>query len=265
MSRPAQRISTLCMLLSHFSSRSIIPYSPLLPIAMARSLALLAALAGAAVAADSTTTLSLLVPFYDVHSLGLVGSIVGANSAVTTFAVGCAPGTPRMSCDVPGPGSLTFLQGPSTWVQLLVHSDGISTYTLDTNCKFDPAQDVATCHNSVSQQDRDGTLQSETATVMTGYSSLMIPVTITAGVEKLSAAPGATAAGINTNSAPTASTQAGTDTTSSPTFTLTPAGTSKGTSAASTPTKSSNAAGPMVTQNAVLAGVAAVVGGAMML
>lgn len=109
----------------------------------------------------------------------------------------------------------------------------------------------------MSQDDGKSKFQSKTADVMTGYSTVMIPVTITAGVDKLSAAPGATATGTNTNAAPTASTG------SSPTST--PTGTDKGTSAASTSTTSGNAAAAMVTQNAVLAGVAAVVGGAMML
>ncbi|KND93090.1 hypothetical protein TOPH_02286 [Tolypocladium ophioglossoides CBS 100239] len=229
---------------------------------MARALALLAALAGAALAAGSTTTVSLLLPLMDPQKI--VGSVVKADSTITTFAFACAPDTPAESCGLPG--SQTLAQGPSTWIMTLaLNGKDSGAYTQDVNCKLDAAKDVATCHASVSQQDpSSGTFQSEASSVLTGYSSLLLPVTITAGVDKLTATPGATARGTNTNAAPTASTQAaGSGTGSSPTSTQT--GTNKGTLPASTSTSSGNAAGPMVTQKAVLAGVAAVVGGAMML
>lgn len=89
-------------------------------------------------------------------------------------------------------------------------------------------------------------MTSTSETTDTGYKTLMYPVTITAGVDKLSAAPGATVTtgGSNTAAQTTASNTA-----------------SKTGAAASTSTN----AGPVVTQNAVLAGVAAVVGGVLAL
>lgn len=83
---------------------------------MARSLAALlaAAVAGAAgvAAADgSTTTIPVLLPMFDKQKL--VGSVVDADSTLTTFAVACAPGVKADECGFPG--TFTVLQGPSTW------------------------------------------------------------------------------------------------------------------------------------------------------
>jgi hypothetical protein len=78
-------------------------------------------------------------------------------------------------------------------------------------------------------------------TIESGYKTLMFPVTITAGADKLSASPGAT---VTTGGANT-----GTQTTATQT-------------GAQATTTSKNAA-PAMTQNAVLAGVAAVVGGVL--
>ena len=133
--------------------------------------------------------------------------------------------------------------------------------TQDVNCKLDSAKDVATCDAFESRDNGKTKLQSSTQSVLESYLKSVLPVTVTAGVDKLSAAPGATATGSGANPSPSAS--AG----SSPSASAT--GTNKGDSAASASTtastKSGNAAAAMVTQNAVLAGVAAVVGGAMML
>lgn len=85
---------------------------------MVRSLALLAALAGAAFAADSTTTVSLLLPMLDPQKL--VGSVVKADSAVTTFVIDCPAGEPAESCGLAGPQ--TILQGPSTWAMSIALS-----------------------------------------------------------------------------------------------------------------------------------------------
>ncbi|PNY28884.1 Uncharacterized protein TCAP_01194 [Tolypocladium capitatum] len=177
---------------------------------MVRSLALLAALAAAAAAAaaaDGTTTVSLLLPQSDAQKL--VGSVVRVDATVTTFVIGCPPGTPAESCGVPS--SQTVVQGPSTWdMPVSLSAPDTGAYTQDSNCKLDPSRDVASCHISVSNSQ----MVSEAATVVTGYSSMLIPVTITAGVNKLSG--------------------------------------------------KANAAGPMVTQNAALAAVAAAAGGAML-
>ena len=86
---------------------------------MVRSLALLAAVAGAASAADSTTTVSLLLPMFDPQPL--VASVVKADATITAFAIACAPDTPAEKCGVPG--TQVIWQGPSTWSLTLSQVD----------------------------------------------------------------------------------------------------------------------------------------------
>lgn len=84
---------------------------------MARSLALLA-LSGAAIAAQSTTV-SLLLPAADPQKL--VGSVIGVDSAATTYAYGCAPGQPADKCGFES--SQTITQGPTTWIYTNTYGD----------------------------------------------------------------------------------------------------------------------------------------------
>jgi hypothetical protein len=85
---------------------------------MARSLALLA-LAGAVVAAQSTTV-SLLLPYGDAQTI--VASVVAADSTATTYLFGCAPGTDSNDCGYPS--SQTVTQGPSTWIYSASYDSG---------------------------------------------------------------------------------------------------------------------------------------------
>ncbi len=106
---------------------------------------------------------------------------------------------------------------------------------------------------------------------MSGYSSLILPVTITAGAEKLSdettgtgglTAPTATSTGVasttlGTSAVGSSSASSSADESSSPETTS---------SQTSSQTSSSSTGGmPQITQNAILVGAAALVGGAMML
>lgn len=84
---------------------------------MARSLALLA-LSGAAMAAQATTV-SLLLPAADPQKL--VGSVIGVDSAATTYAYGCAPGVAADDCGFES--SQTITQGPTTWIYTNTYGD----------------------------------------------------------------------------------------------------------------------------------------------
>lgn len=113
---------------------------------------------------------------------------------------------------------------------------------------------------------------------MDGYSELMAPILITAGVEKLSAAPAATQTSAEATSTATEISDIA-NTTASPSkgrthtgvYSLTAVASTTdsavpaSTTPASTTTSTHNAAGPMVTRNVGLAGVAAVIGGGMLL
>ncbi|KAJ4864743.1 hypothetical protein T069G_01273 [Trichoderma breve] len=259
---------------------------------MARSLALLA-LSGAAMAAQSTTV-SLLLPATDPQKL--VGSVIGVDSAATTYAYGCAPGVAADKCGFES--SRTITQGPTTWIYTNTYGDAEGGhYTEGGHCKLSSAADVASCTMSMSATDSTGSITSVTSVgTASDFLSFQLPVTITAGLEKLQAAPGASATDSSAAAAPTnsntsasetsqttaASSGANTSTSASSGPASTAASSSGGsttlarqtTAAVSTGTSNSstvaapnstNAAGIVNAQNGLLAGVAALVGGVMML
>ncbi|QYS93769.1 HFBs protein [Trichoderma simmonsii] len=259
---------------------------------MARSLALLA-LSSAAMAAQSTTV-SLLLP---VDPRKLVGSVIGVDSAATTYACGCAPGVAADECFFKS--SQTITQGPTTYIHTDTYSDADGVhYTADVHCKLSSAVDWISCSMSMTTTDSTGSITIITsADTASDWVSFQLPVTITAGLEKLQAAPGASAtdssaaaAATNSNtgasetSQTTAAASSGANTSKSassgPASTAasssggsttlarqTTAAVSTGTSNSSTAAapNSTNAAGLLNAQNGLLAGVAALVGGVMML
>lgn len=107
-----------------------------------------------------------------------------------------------------------------------------------------------------------GAVTSTTSATTMTFLDVQTPVTITAGLEKLKAAPGSTATDASTTA------PASTDASSTgPSQTTLAKHTSTGTQTGSSTGKptSTNAAGIVNSQNGLLAGVAAFVGGAMML
>lgn len=115
-------------------------------------------------------------------------------------------------------------------------------------CNLDPAKDVADCTGTFIS---DGT-RSIFAEVNSGYTDYIVPLTVTAGVEKLSGVAGQT----------TEDGASSTGTATGPSNTLTtPAAPTEPASTTST----STGGVPRVTQNAVVLGAAALVGGAMMI
>lgn len=133
-------------------------------------------------------------------------------------------------------------------------------------CNMTPSNYAVTCTMTMSAS--SGTFSDSSSTVVSTkgnkseYEAVIIPVTVTAGANKLgdNSSPASTT-GVSkpTNTASDAeNTDSGSASASATASDATP-------DAASTPTESDNAAGPMMTKNAVLAGVAAVVGGAMLM
>lgn len=118
------------------------------------------------------------------------------------------------------------------------------------------------------EQSYDGTVNTTSTSVATsGYSELLLEIPVTAGADKLDgeASPGATttatapeATGSSASTAASNSDAQATETSGSD------SDDSDSDDGAATSTDPGNA-GPMVTQNAILAGVAAFVGGAMIL
>ncbi|KAL7950053.1 hypothetical protein V8C42DRAFT_340928 [Trichoderma barbatum] len=234
---------------------------------MARSLALLA-LSSAVMAAQSTTV-SLLLPYADPQPL--VGSVIAVDGSATTYAYGCAPGTPDDKCGFTA--SATVTQGPTTWGFFTTYSgDEDGAYTQGGHCKLNTAEDVASCSMFMTMTDEAGSVTSTASDASIDFLTYQLPVTITAGLEKLKANPGATAtdgstAGpTNTGASETSQTTASSGASSTTLARQTTAATT-GTRTASTTAgpSSTNAAGVVNAQNGLLAGVAAIVGGVMML
>lgn len=230
---------------------------------MARSLALLA-FSGAVLAAQ-TTTVSLLLPFADPQPL--VGSVIGVDSTATTYAYGCAPGTSEDDCGFPS--SETVTQGPSTWAFSMSYSAEGNSVSEGGTCVLNTAKDAASCSMAFAQV-TGGSISATGSSGVEAFLTFQLPVTITAGLEKLKATPGASATDSSTP-APTntgASQAAPTGSTSTTLARQTSAastGNSTRTASSTAGPSSTNAAGVVNAQNGLLAGVAALVGGVMML
>ncbi|KAM0255004.1 hypothetical protein ACHAQJ_006232 [Trichoderma viride] len=229
---------------------------------MARSLALLA-LASAAMAAQSTTV-SLLLPYGDAQAL--VASVIAADSTATTYLFGCAPGTDSDDCGYPS--SETVTQGPSTWIYTASYTgDDGENAIQGGHCKLNTKANAADC-TMWATMTVTGSVSSTTAATTMTFLEAQNDVTVTAGLDKLQATPGAsvtddsTSAPTNTGASETAKTTASTGAAQT-----TLAKQTTGTSTVSSTAKptSTNAAGAVNAQNGLLAGVAAIVGGAMML
>ncbi|KAK7426965.1 hypothetical protein QQZ08_006562 [Neonectria magnoliae] len=202
------------------------------------------------------------MPGYDVQDLD--ASIVAVDADKTTFAISCPTDADSSECGVPE-GGQTVIYGPETFSMAYSYDGGsdYGSYSQDVACKFQPKKDMATCTVSVSQDSDGSTFDSSTATSTSGYLDLLLPVTVTAGANKLrgeDVTASATGTDAETTAAAPASTSGATDTTATES-----ASESASDAASTSATASDNAAGAMITQNAVLAGVAVLAGGAMLL
>lgn len=149
------------------------------------------------------------------------------------------------------------------------------------HCKLNTKADNADCTMWMTATMTGAVTSTTSATTMT-FLDVQTPVTVTAGLEKLQAAPGSTAsdasttAPASTDASSTGPTQTGASSTGStqtdasstgPAQTTLSKHTSTGTQTGSSTGKptSTNAAGIVNSQGGLLAGVAAIVGGVMML
>ncbi|KAI1018190.1 hypothetical protein LB505_001199 [Fusarium chuoi] len=225
---------------------------------MARSLALLAG--ALATVAAQTTTVEFLLPMFDPQPLE--GSVVAVKDGATTLAIHC-PDPKATNCGLAS--TSTIVGGPSTIeYSYTMHPDvdGFDGGEIKQNmgCVLDPKKDVATCSvHQVAVLSGITDVTSMTDSV-SGYKSLLMPITVTAGVNKLNGNDDASA----TEAAGSEATSADKPKDTGAKATDTADATTASSDAAATPVSSDNAAGPMITQNAILA-AAAVVGGAAML
>ncbi|KAK0645689.1 hypothetical protein B0T16DRAFT_145313 [Cercophora newfieldiana] len=206
------------------------------------TLLLLSAAAARLAAAQSSIVTSALMPLGS--DVDVYGSVVGVGSGLTTIALNCPYSTSSVSGTVFDPcGSVfkaTVYLGPSTvsgeqvYTQFIEETNVSVTQEIRLGCVLGTKD--ATCTGTMTQQGTltrgttTSTVSSEEvqSTVIEDWTTEAAPLTITGGLEKLTAAPTGT-------------------------------GTGGAGGAGSSGSSSSNAGAPMVTARAVLVGVAAMV------
>ncbi|KAJ9138135.1 hypothetical protein NKR23_g8778 [Pleurostoma richardsiae] len=227
-------------------ARQFVSLLPLLP----------ALLLSAPAAAQSTSVVSLLLPGFDSQTI--LASVISVEATATQYFIACPTDEDASECGI-GPGA-TLVEGPSTYE---LHMTETGVFTADVSCAI--ASDTAVCTSSLNEATLDASSIDADATggvqTVTDLSSYTIPVTITAGLDKLSSGSGASE---TTSSGTAASTGAsGSGSSVRPTETVGSAAATGSLAAASS--SQSTGGVPRATQNAMLAGVAAVVGGVMMI
>ncbi|AEO60660.1 hypothetical protein MYCTH_2129788 [Thermothelomyces thermophilus ATCC 42464] len=185
----------------------------------------------AGLAAAQLSVVTVVLPQFDQQAID--ASVIAAAPTATTYRLNCPPGADSSDCGMPD--EFEFVYGPSTFA-----------YTMS----LDLPKDTADCVGTMSKEG----LSTVARDTLTDLTSFMLPITITAGLDKLAASTGA-------GTAPEA--PARTTTTGGTTET---AG-STGTTGSTVATSSTQTGGvpPQITQNAVLVGAAALVGGAMLM
>ncbi|KAL2129513.1 hypothetical protein VTI74DRAFT_7663 [Chaetomium olivicolor] len=223
-------------------------------------------LAAGLAAAQSTTIANIFLPMVDAQMI--VASVVSAGPTATAYALRCPAGADPNECGL-GDESITVFCGPSTMTYAFSMGDNAAY----ADCKLDPVKKVADCLGSMVE----GTKTKVESEVITDYTSFILPVTVTAGIEKLSAGAAATTGGAATTVDKPTATDGPTGVTNTLSTSVVPtssdgasasASTSTSTSAsasASASTSTSTGGMPRITQNAVIMGAAAVAGGAMLI
>ncbi|KAH6900805.1 hypothetical protein B0T10DRAFT_471660 [Thelonectria olida] len=232
-------------------------------------------------AAAAQTTVTVYFPAYSED--GLEASVVGVKDTVTTYALNCPDTAEEDECGMPDGLLLTF--GPTTLAYTYTtvfeaEETGQSiTASNSLNCRLQLTKDLADC-TAVVDQSISGTNSIVTlSTTVTGLTSTPLIVTVTAGADKLgdeasTATSTGSATGASETGESTTKTASGTTTVETASSQTSEASeTTLGTTAAesstpsvtgeqSTTTNSDNAAGPAATLQVLLAGAAALVGGA---
>ncbi|KAI8679981.1 hypothetical protein NCS57_00277700 [Fusarium keratoplasticum] len=204
---------------------------------MARSLALFAVVV---VAAAETKTIKWWIP-EGIETKSYKASVVSIDGEDTTLAVSKDSTTGVIAS---GPSTLT--------AAITIEIDDAMNYQ-EYHCELDPDKDQASCTHQVSMSRNGNIIQDVSDTTVESYQETMAPIIVTAGADKLGDEENTTA-----TEASSAADEASVIDASSATAASKPQATE------AEATSSGNAA-PMMTQNAVFAGVAAVLGGAAVL
>ncbi|KAJ4294854.1 hypothetical protein N0V88_005091 [Collariella sp. IMI 366227] len=224
-------------------------------------------LAAGLAAAQSTTVVNLLIPAADPQAI--VASVISADPTATTYYLKCPDGTDATDCGLAD--GVSVINGPSTLAYTYLFSEN----SIIAHCSLYSAKDEANCDGTLIEA---GTTSLVTE-VLTGYLASYMPVTVTAGIEKLAAAtsaepttgaapttvdrPEATTLVTSSDAAPTSVTKSEDDAASTG-VTKSEDGAAES-SAAAASSSTSTGGMPRITQNAAILGAAALVGGAMLI
>ncbi|KAI8686062.1 hypothetical protein NCS55_00280700 [Fusarium keratoplasticum] len=203
---------------------------------MARSLALFAVVV---VAAAETKTIKWWIP-EGIETKSYKASVVSIDGEDTTLAVSKDSTTGVIA------------SGPSTLTAAITIETDDAMKRVEYHCELDPDKDQASCTHQVSMSRNGNIIQDVSDTTVESYQETMAPIIVTAGAEKLGDEENTTAADVSSAGDESSAAEASATAASKP----------KATEAEAT---SSGNAAPMMTQNAVFAGVAAVVVGAAVL
>ncbi|KAK3687325.1 hypothetical protein B0T22DRAFT_125444 [Podospora appendiculata] len=251
------------------------------------TIAFLSALAATLISlthAKPVTTTSVVNLYLPQVDQAIVGSVVSAGPSLTSYSVNCPRGTPFTACEV-GSG-IGVVVGPQT---VIWHMSFGPTLAADVSCALKNGD--ATCTGDYIAKGST----SHAVDTFTRFSTFAVTVTLTAGLERLahaasSAHPSTSAVTMTTTAAPrilatatsTAPTLSPTDSASSSSSSVSlnyaslvtlhfgdstvPTAAAAAAAVAANPSTSTSSAGvPRVTQNALLVGIAALAGGAMMM
>ncbi|MCJ1308463.1 hypothetical protein MMC25_002116 [Agyrium rufum] len=138
------------------------------------------------------STIQVFIPGFDLQPL--VGSIVASDTAATTYAIACSPGTQSDECGVPG--TITLTEGPST----LAYTFSYDSMVAGVSCKLSGTTE-ADCLGTASGASV-GT-DSLLSTQLQASEITFIPLTITAGAGVVNSVAASTtaAASASTNAA----------------------------------------------------------------
>ncbi|KAK7714532.1 hypothetical protein SLS63_011722 [Diaporthe eres] len=203
--------------------------------------------------AQSTSVTSMFL--YGYEGENIVASVISAAPDATSYYVNCAPGTDGSDCGF-GPG-VTFVDGGSS---VGLHVTEADAFTMDAECHI--TSDSADCTQTVAGPEANS--PGIMIGAFSGISDTFLPVTITAGLEKITAAATATGSSVTSGTAePTGSASSGpseTGASASSTATGTGASGSAATSTSASNSTESNAAVAGAGQNLVLAGLSGIFG-----
>ncbi|EME86252.1 uncharacterized protein MYCFIDRAFT_82178 [Pseudocercospora fijiensis CIRAD86] len=154
------------------------------------SLFAISALLGVTLAQTSTLTL----PFYSYDQQSIVGSVVAVSNQITTLQLACPDNTDGSDCGLFP--SQTLIVGPSTYNMFMSAPDGAFTGTQQCSAT------VCTESNGGSEANFPGS----SVTTYDASDVASLPVTVTAGADKLGSGGATTTGGGSESATSTAST-----------------------------------------------------------